>query len=62
MPGPGRIFDFVTVTQIVMKLLQRFDQEKIDGKPDRSAPIGIAAEQPGPGFRRFIIDPMLHVP
>ena len=33
-----------------MELLQRLDQQVIDRKPDRAAPVGIAAEQSGAGF------------
>src|SRR6516165_8584310 len=38
-----------------MELLKRFDDQKIYGKPDRSAPVRIAAEQPGGGFRRLVL-------
>src|SRR5579883_735245 len=37
-------FDTEILAVIVMKFLQRFDNEVVDGKPDRSAPIGIAAK------------------
>src|ERR1700704_3086875 len=33
-----------------VKLLKRFDQKIIQGKPDRPAPVGIPAEQPGGRF------------
>ena len=39
-----RAFDAKVVTVVVMKLLQRFDDEKIHGHPDRTAPVGVAAE------------------
>ena len=41
-----------------MKLLQRLDQEIVDRKPDRSAPIRIASKQTGAGLRRFVVHAM----
>src|SRR5207248_11567334 len=43
----------------VVKLLQGFNQQKIDRKPDRPAPVGISAEQAGCRFRRLVIDALL---
>ena len=43
----------------MMEFLQRFDQQVIDRKPHRPAPVGIAAKQPRRRFRRFIINAML---
>ena len=37
---------------------QRLDQQVVDGKPDRAAPVGIAAEQAGGGLARLVIDPV----
>ena len=37
-----------------MELLQRFDQEIIDREPDRTAPVGVAAEQATIGLGRLI--------
>src|SRR5262245_13395862 len=39
-----RAFDFEVVAVVVVKLLQRFDDQVIDGEPNRSAPVGIPAE------------------
>src|SRR5215831_3466264 len=38
-----------------MQMSQRLDCEKIERKPDRSAPVRIAAEQSGPRFARLIV-------
>src|ERR1700730_2437166 len=44
------------LTVIVMKLLQRLDEQKIHRKPNRAPPIRIAAEHTRARFRRLIID------
>src|SRR5215813_12259378 len=36
--------NFEVVAQVVVKSLQRFDQEKVDRKPDGTTPVGIPAE------------------
>src|SRR5207248_5343805 len=33
------------IAEIVVKLLQGFDEQVVDGEPDRPAPVGIAAEE-----------------
>ena len=45
--GTGRKFDLEVLAQIVMKLLQRFDKQEVHRKPDRTAPVGIAAKKSG---------------
>src|ERR1700683_187672 len=52
--GARRALDAEVVAVIMMKLLQRFDDEEIERKPDGAAPIRIAAELPGVGFGRRI--------
>jgi hypothetical protein len=42
--GARRKLDFEIVAEIVMKLLQRFDEQVVHGKPHGAAPIRIAAE------------------
>ena len=42
----------------MVQLLQRFDQEVIDGKPDRPPPVGVAAEQAAFRFSRLVADGM----
>ena len=49
-------FDFIIVAQKEVKLLQRLDKQVIDRQPNRSTPIGIAAEQSRTRFRRFVVD------
>ena len=41
----GGALDFEIVAQVVVELLQRLDQQIIHRKPDRPAPVRIAAEQ-----------------
>ena len=43
----------------MMKLLERFDQQKIDREPYRPAPVGVSSEEPRGGLSRFVVDPML---
>src|SRR5215470_4961727 len=47
--------DLEVIPVIVMELLQRLDDQEVDWKPDRAAPIGVASKQARPGFRRLII-------
>src|SRR6476469_10571318 len=58
-PGAGWAFDSELVSEIQVVLHQRTDDESVDRHPDRSAPIGIAAEHPGVGLRRQIVDSVL---
>src|ERR1700675_3373770 len=51
----GRELDFEIVTEIVVELLQRFDQEKIHREPDRAAPVRIASEYSGRRFAWLIV-------
>src|SRR5262245_49825880 len=60
LSGASRTFDLEVLAQIVMKLLQRFDQQEVDREPDGAAPVRIAAEQPRARFRRLVIHAMLH--
>ena len=41
-----------------MELLERFDEEEVDGKPNRAAPVGIPAEQACLSLARLIIHPV----
>src|SRR5262245_35491355 len=61
---PGWAFDYevvvvAIVSEVLVILLQRFDNQEIDREPHRPAPIGVAAEQPGLRFRRLVIDSVL---
>src|ERR1035438_6270103 len=49
--GMGGAFHFEIFAEIMVEFLQRFDQQIVPRKPDRSAPIRIAAEQAGGRFR-----------
>src|SRR6516225_1972534 len=43
--GSSRAFDPIAIAEIMVELLQRFDDQEIDGEPDRTAPVGVAAEE-----------------
>ena len=36
--------------------MQRFDQQVVDRKPDRPAPVGVATKKPALGLGRLIVD------
>src|SRR5438552_2085117 len=44
----------------VIELLERLDQEVVDGKPHRPAPVGVAAEEPARRLGRLVVDAILH--
>ena len=48
----GRALDLQLVAVEVVVALERLDQQVVDRKPDRPAPVGVAAEQPGVATRR----------
>ena len=56
LPGSGRALDGESVAVVVMELLQRLDQEIVDRKPDRPAPVGVAAEQARRRLGRLVAD------
>src|SRR5882724_9420431 len=58
---PGWELDLEIVSEVVMELLERLDQQVIHWEPDRTAPIGVAAEQPSRRLAWLVVDPMLHV-
>ncbi len=43
----------------MMILLQRFDEQVIDRKPDGTAPVGVATEKPRGRIARFVVNAML---
>ena len=61
VPGAGGAFDLEAVAIEMVITLERFDDQVIDREPDRSAPIGVAAEEVARPFAWHIIDPMLFV-
>ena len=54
--GAGWALDLEVVTQEIMELLKRFDDQEIDREPDGPSPVRVAAEEPGLRLRRLIID------
>ena len=54
--GARRAFDFEIVAVVVVEFLQRLDDQEIEREPDRSAPVGIAAEVPRVRLRRRVAD------
>jgi len=58
-PGAGGQLDGELVAVEVMKFLERFDEQKIDGKPHGPAPVGVSSEDPRARVGRLIIDAML---
>src|SRR2546427_3350262 len=51
----GRALDLEAGAVEVVELLKGLDQQVVDGKPDRSAPIGVAAEEARARFRGFVV-------
>src|ERR1700743_3995388 len=54
-------FHLEVVAIVVMEFLQRFDYEKIHGKPDGAAPVRVAAELTRLRFRRGIAHRLVEV-
>src|SRR5437879_1968875 len=54
--GTGRTLHLKFLPDVMMKFLKGFDQKEVDRHPDGAAPIGVAAEKTGGGFRRLIGD------
>src|SRR5258705_13593819 len=52
----GRALDLKAGTIEVVELLKGLDQQVVDGKPDRSAPVGISAEEPRARFVRVVVE------
>ena len=42
----------------MIEFLQGFDQQVVDGEPDGTAPVGVAAEKPAARFGRLVADGM----
>src|SRR6266566_9078520 len=59
VPRPCRAFDLVFLAEIVVELLEGFDDQKVYRKPDRAPPVGIAAEQARARFSRLIFEAVL---
>src|SRR4051794_6462173 len=54
LAGTRRTFNEKIVTVVVVEFLDALYDEKIDRKPDRSAPVGVAAEQACAGLTRLV--------
>ncbi len=52
-------FDLKVVAIEMVIPLERFDQQIIDRKPDRPAPVGITAKKPAVRFARRVADRIL---
>src|SRR5712675_1454280 len=55
LPGARRALHFEIVAIIIVKFLQRFDEEIIEWKPDRATPVRVAAEHTGSRFTGVVI-------
>ena len=55
-----RELDGEVAAEVEMKFLQRFDEQEIYRKPDRSPPVGIAPEQARGRFTRLVIHAVFH--
>src|SRR6266852_9837490 len=51
----GRELDLELVPEVVMKLLERLDQQVVHREPDRSTPVGVPAEKSGRRFPWLIV-------
>jgi hypothetical protein len=56
MAGSRRAFDGEVVAQVVVELLQRFDDQEVDRKPDRPSPVRVAAEHGRPRLAGLVVD------
>src|SRR5439155_934996 len=51
----GRALDLKARAVEVVELLKGLDQQIVDGKPDRSAPVGVSAEETRARFCRLVV-------
>src|SRR5215469_6512171 len=58
--GPCRELNFEIVAEVMMELLQRFYEKKIDRKPNRPAPVGIATKESCARFCWLVINTIVH--
>jgi hypothetical protein len=50
----GGVLDEKVIAVVMVKLLERFDNQIVDREPDRPAPVGISAKQAALRFGRLI--------
>src|SRR5437660_6178823 len=55
----SRELDFEVVAEVVVKLLQRLDEQVVRREPDRAAPVGVATKQPCRRFAGLIVHAVL---
>src|SRR5581483_5970478 len=61
LPRTGGKLNLKAIAQVVVELLQRFNQQVVRREPDRPAPIGVSTEHAGRAFGGFIGDVMNRV-
>src|SRR5436190_10568293 len=61
-PRARRVLHEEDLTVVPVELLQRLDDEVVEGEPHRTAPVRVAAEQPAPRLRRRVVHPPDLVP
>ena len=60
VPDPGRVLDVEVVAEVAVRSAQSLDDEVVDREPDRSAPVGVAAEQAGGRLAGLVVDACRH--
>src|SRR5258708_4346073 len=56
LPRARRTFDAEVITEVAGVASQCFDDDVVDRKPHRPAPVGVTAEQPARRLGRLIVD------
>ncbi len=56
MARPRGAFDLEVITVVVIEPLEGLDDQVVDGKPHRSAPIGVSSEQTALSFGGLVTD------
>ena len=54
--GAGRVLDRERLAEPVVPAQQRLDEQVVDREPDRTAPVGVAAEQAGRRLAGLVVD------
>src|SRR5918999_2034810 len=60
LTGTRRALDAEALSEVVMELLERLDDEEVDREPDRPAPVRVAAEQAAVRLGRLVVDGVAH--
>ena len=56
----GGVLHREAITKEAVVSFQSLDHEKVEGKPQRAPPVGVAAKHPGGGLGRFVVDRGAH--